>query len=138
MGKPLSFDNFVLLREGNSRTAAKTLLYPMSYGGIGLYPPLHYTPQAADAVLYISNDDRWFCNGDGPPFDIRHLPGHQQFGDKVNSGENKPFDIRDVPGQPKEPVYREPPGDTQPFKGFVKLVQVVKCLADKQSKMPPE
>ena len=138
MSIDMSFRSFALLREGNFRTSAKTLLYPMSYGGIGLYPPEYFLPVAADAVLYISQDERVYCNGDGPPFDIRHLPGHQQFGDQVNNGEKAPHDISKVPGKPKLPNYKEPPGKVVPYKGFVRLIQAVKCLKEKPKKLPPE
>ena len=138
MDKPLGFGRFLDLKEGNSRTAAKTLLYPMGYGGLGLYPPLHFFPVAADAVLYISKDERLFCNGDGPPWDIRHIPGHKQYGDGINNGESEPWNIKKVPGEAKEPKYRTPPGEVVPYKGFVRLVQAVKCLKLKEPKMPPE
>ena len=84
--------------EGNTRTAGKTLLYPLGYGGIGLYPTAWYMPYSADAVYYISNDERFSKNGDGPPFDIRHLPGHKQF-KNPNNGDGPPHDISELPGK---------------------------------------
>lgn len=54
-------------------TSGKTGLYPLGYGGIGLYPLQYFLPVAADAITYISQDDRLYHNGDGPPFSIKKL-----------------------------------------------------------------
>jgi hypothetical protein len=48
MGKACGFDEFLLLKEGNTRTALNSVLYPLGYGGLGNYPPSHYIPQAAE------------------------------------------------------------------------------------------
>ena len=138
MGKVCGFHDFILLKEGNTRTALKSVLYPLGYGGLGNYPPSHYIPQAADAVLYISKDERLWCNGDGPPWDISHIPGHHLYGDKINSGENKPWDIRNVPGKPVEPDDHNLAGKEVPYKGFVRLVTAIKCVSPKGQNLPPE
>lgn len=90
----LGFKNYLINEE--RRTAAKTGLYPMGYGGIGLYPPQDWMPYSADAVLYVTQDERLYNNGDKAPFDITHLPGHKQCGDRCNRGENKPFLIKHI------------------------------------------
>jgi hypothetical protein len=138
MDKIPSFEQFVLLKEGNTRSALKTLLYPLGYGGLGNYPPLHFIPQAADAILYISKDERLFCNGDGPPWDISHLPGHKQYGDKINNGEGEPYDIRDLPGKIIEPKPTDVPGKVVAPRGFVRLIQKVKCLKEKPQRWIPD
>jgi len=138
MDKIPSFEQFVLLKEGNTRSALKTLLYPLGYGGLGNYPPLHFIPKAADAILYISKDERLFCNGDGPPWDISHLPGHKQYGDKINNGEGEPYDIRDLPGKTIEPKPTDVPGNVVAPRGFVRLIQKVKCLKEKPQRLIPD
>lgn len=136
MANSLGFQEYVLLKEGNSRTALKTLLYPLSYGGLGNYPPAHYLPQAADAVLYVSEDERLYCNGDKSPFDISHIPGHKQYGDYVNNGEGKPWDIHLVPGKSREPLDHDLPGKQIPYKGFVRLITNIKCISPKGHNLP--
>lgn len=106
----MSFKEWMCLSEG--KTAGKTPLYPLGYGGIGLYPLQTYMPGSADALLYISLDDRLWSNGDGPPWDIRHLRGHKQYSDP-NNGTKAPFDIRHIPGP--EPVDHNGVGDAKPF-----------------------
>jgi hypothetical protein len=61
----------------HSQTGAKSGLYPLGYAGIGLYPPQDYLTHTADAITYISLDDRLYkkANGDGKPFSIKHLAG---------------------------------------------------------------
>lgn len=137
MALNLGFNDFILLKE-ETRTATKTLLYPFSYGGIGNYPPAYFIPQAGDAILYISKDDRMWCNGDGPPFSIKHIPGHQQYGDKVNNGEGKPWDIHKIPGKSTEPNDHDLPGKEVPYKGWVKLITKIKCISPKEPEnIPP-
>jgi len=123
----------MLLKEGGRRTASKTGLYPLGYGGLGLYPDADYLPHAADAIVYLTHDARLYSNGDNPPFSISHLPGHPQYGDNINAGENEPFDIRDVPGKAVTPKDTTMPGKPMPFKSFVKLVEKPKTIAPKDS-----
>lgn len=135
MPRALSFHQFAILRED---FRSKTPLYPLGYGGIGLYPTQYFIPYSADAVLYITQDERLFSNGDGPPHDIRHLPGHKLYGDKCNNGEGEPFNIKDVPGKCKEPEYDMPSGRVVPYKGFVRLSQKLHALIPPDNEMPPE
>jgi len=89
-------------------------------------------------VLYITQDERLYSNGDGPPFDIRHLPGHKQYGDNCNNGEKEPFAITHVPGKCTEPKHHGMPGKEKRHKGFVKLAGVLKTLIPPDSpNMPP-
>lgn len=141
-----SFGEYVSQRDsGKSQVAisedfrAKTALYPLGYGGIGLYPLSWYMPYSADAVLYVTQDERLYCNGDKAPFDISHIPGHKQYGDKINNGESHPYDIKDVPGKAVTPNVKLPPGKVVPPKSFVKLVTQVKSYIDSRPrKLPPE
>ena len=58
-------------------TSGKTGLYALGYGGIGLYPLQYLMPVAADAIHYVSIDDRLklaLKDGDGNPWSIHHLP----------------------------------------------------------------
>ena len=107
----ISFKDWMLLQEG--KTSGKTVLYPMGYGGIGLYPLQTYLPGSADAILYISIDDRGYSNGDGAPFDISHLPGPKCW-KNPNSGTKAPFDIRHIPG-PKPYKNHNGAGTKAPF-----------------------
>lgn len=122
MKRICSFNQYMLLKEGGTRTASKTGLYPMGYGGIGNYPDAWWIPNAADAILYITTDKRLFHNGDGPPQSINHLPGHKQYGDRVNNGESEPFAINHLPGKSVPPKDSPLPDEGVPFKKWINLV----------------
>ena len=77
MERICSFAQYVLLKEGSRLTSSKTGLYPLGYGGIGLYPDADYLTHAADAILYLTQDERLYNNQDSAPWDISHLPGHE-------------------------------------------------------------
>ena len=79
-------------------TSGKTSLYPLGYGGIGLYPLQYFLPTAADALVYITNDKRLYHNGDGPPFSITHIPGKPSWPPtkNPNNGDGPPFSIRNL------------------------------------------
>jgi hypothetical protein len=98
MDRICSFADYVLLKEGSRTSSSKTGLYPLGYGGIGLYPLADYLTHAADAILYLTQDKRLYHNGDGPPFPITHLPGPTP-PENPNSGEGPPFDIRHLYGK---------------------------------------
>jgi hypothetical protein len=71
----MDFKNWLNLQESSAgRPANKSGLYPLGYGGIGLYPELNFIPRAADAITYMTMDKR-LKGHDGPPHDITHLPG---------------------------------------------------------------
>ena len=59
MERICSFNEYVLLQEGSRLTSSKTGLYPLGYGGIGLYPDADYLTHAADAI-FISHRTRGF------------------------------------------------------------------------------
>lgn len=114
MGRVLSFGEYVLLRESSARRpAAKSLLYPLGYGGLGLYPPQTWLSAAADAVLYITQDERLYNNKDAPPDDIRHIPGHKQY-DNPNTGTDEPFSIKHIPGPEPDKRFHTA-GEGPPF-----------------------
>lgn len=124
----------MMLKEGSRTPSSKTGLYPLGYGGIGLYPDSDYLTHAADAILYLTIDKRLYHNGDNPPFDIRHLPGEEGYGDDFHTGEAKPFDITDLPGKvsPPKPL----PDVGVPFKDFIKLVTKPKTISPKGTNLP--
>lgn len=68
------YDFYFKLTEG--KTAGKTGLYPLGYGGIGNYPPEYLIPQSADAIYYISADERLQKCWEKEPFRIDHLKPH--------------------------------------------------------------
>lgn len=86
-----------LIKEG-SNPGSKTGLYPLGYGGIGLYPPAWYPTRSADAIFYLSIDERIYKSKESGQFDISHIPG--KVNTKLNSGENGVWDIKHLPGQP--------------------------------------
>jgi len=128
----------MILKEDDRRTGSKTGLYPMGYGGIGLYPDADVITHSADAVFYLSVDKRLFKNGDAAPFCITHLPGHKQYGDGVNSGETGLFDISHLPSDDVVPKDNPLPGKSMPFKSFVKLVEKPKEISPPDSPNLPK
>lgn len=109
----------IILKEGGRRTAGKTILYPLSYAGLGLYPPADYLTRSADAIVYLTKDERLYHNGDRNPFDIRHLPGHKQYGDKANNGDSEPFNINNLPGKITPYKNTTVPGKVLSFKNWI-------------------
>lgn len=86
-----------LLKEG-SNPGAKTGLYPLGYGGIGLYPTAWYPTRSADAIYYLSIDERIYKSKDGGQFSISHL--HPKAPNKMNKGENGTWNISHLKGKP--------------------------------------
>jgi len=93
-----------LVNEG-SNPGAKTGLYPLGYGGIGLYPPQWYTTRSADAIFYLSIDDRIYKGNDGGKFDISHLAPKPN--EKMTAGEKSPWDISHLKGRPSHPINKD-------------------------------
>ena len=120
--KWLEINHSDTLSEG-SNPGSKTGLYPLGYGGIGLYPPAWYLTRSADAIFYLSIDDRIYKgkddivisklpgrsetklkSGEGPIWDITHLggkPSHRTQKDyAAKNGEKAPWDISHLDGKP--------------------------------------
>lgn len=95
MATIINFSDWFLLKESAGRPGNKSGLYPLGYGGIGLYPPAYWLPSAADAILYVSIDDRLFDNGIKKPWSIEHIPGPTPY-KTPNNGEGKPFSIEKI------------------------------------------
>jgi hypothetical protein len=114
----MNFYQLSLLMEADlllmERPAAKTGLYPWGYDGIGLFPPAYFIPSAADAIYYISIDDRILKHHEGPPFDITHI--HSPDAVIEPSDHNMPG--REVKpkslSSPKLGKFKLPPGTTSP------------------------
>ncbi len=85
-----------LINEGGRRTGAKLSLYPLAYGDIGLYPPGEYITHSADAIYYLSREERKYYGQSGPPYNVLHL--------KVDYPENE------------IPAYKLPPDTSTQFK----------------------
>jgi len=94
MFNKISFKSFL---EGTN-PGAKTGLYPLHYGGVGLYPPQWYLTRSADAIFYVSRDERIFKSTDGGSFNINHIPGGPP--KKANSGEGGMWNINHIKGKP--------------------------------------
>jgi hypothetical protein len=89
-----------LINEG-SNPGSKTGLYPLGYGGIGLYPPQWYLTRSADAIFYLSIDDRIYNSTDKTSFDITHIPGKSNT--KLNTGESGLWNIKKIEGESSPP-----------------------------------
>lgn len=109
-----SFLEWLSLNESSAaRPASKSGLYPLGYGGIGNYPAAHWLPAAADAILYVTMDDRLFDNGVSAPWSIEHLPGPTPEANP-NSGTGGLFSIDHIPG-PKPYLNFNKAGEGAPF-----------------------
>lgn len=89
------------------------MLYPLGYGGLGLYPPSTWLSSAADAILYMTADERLFDNGVGPPWSIQHLPGPDP-DPNPNCGTGGLFSIKHIPGPDPDPHFNKA-GEGSPF-----------------------
>jgi hypothetical protein len=92
-----------LLQEGTN-PGAKTGLYPLGYGGIGLYPPQWYPTRSADAIFYMSIDERIYKGKDGGSFNIEHIPGDPP--KTMNKGDKGIWDISHIKGKPSHPIQK--------------------------------
>jgi hypothetical protein len=106
-----SFDQYLDdLNEGH-RNAGKTGLYPLGYDGIGNYPPADIITSAADAIYYLSIDDRFASWWEGSPFDISHIPGKPvEPKEHGMPGILKPPGPSKMPGQHTKPKNHGMPG----------------------------
>lgn len=86
-----------VVAEG-SNPGTKTVLYPLGYGGIGLYPPQWYPTRSADAIFYMSIDERIYKGSDGGEFDITQIPGEVM--SSMDQGEGGIWDISRLGGSP--------------------------------------
>lgn len=90
----MKFKEWLSLNEG-SNPGGKTGLYPLGYAGIGLYPPQWYPTRSADAIFYMSIDDRVYKSKDHPKLKNLDKGGSQ---DKLNSGEDGLWNIKHIKG----------------------------------------
>ena len=90
-----------LIFEG-SNPGGKTGLYPLGYGGIGLYPAQWYATRTADAIFYMSIDDRIYNAKDHK---LKKLPGSVP--EKMNSGDGGAWDISHIGGEPSHKVGKD-------------------------------
>jgi hypothetical protein len=90
-----------LFSEGTN-PGAKTGLYPLGYGGIGLYPPQWYPTRSADAIFYMSIDDRIYSAKDHK---LKKLPGSVP--KSMNSGEGGIWSIDHLEGRPSHKVGKD-------------------------------
>lgn len=86
--------NFKEWLINEAQEGSKTGLYPLGYGGVGLYPPQTYLTKSADAIYYFSIDERIYKGKESGEFDITHLLPKSK--EKMNSGEGGIWDIRKV------------------------------------------
>lgn len=93
------------LMEEGSNPGVKTGLYPLGYGGIGLYPPSWYPTRSADAIYYMSIDERIYKGKDGGKFDITHLPPKSK--ETMSRGDQGTWDITHLKGGPTHKVGSE-------------------------------
>jgi hypothetical protein len=86
-----------LIEEG-SNPGAKTGLYSLGYGGIGNYPPSWYLTRSADAIYYLTIDERIYKGQEGGDFDISHIPPKSK--ETMNSGDGRLWSISKLKGKP--------------------------------------
>lgn len=84
----MNFKEFI--NEG-SNPGSKTGLYPLGYGGVGNYPPSWYLTRSADAIYYLSIDERIYKGQEGGQFNITHIPPKSK--EKMNGGEKGLWNI---------------------------------------------
>lgn len=97
----MRFKEWIVLSEG-SNPGAKTGLYPLGYGGVGLYPPQWYPTRSADAIFYMSIDER-ICGAKDNK--LKKLPGSTP--ERLNSGDDGTWDISHIEGRPSHPVGKD-------------------------------
>lgn len=85
-----------------SNPGGKTGLYPLGYGGIGLYPPQWYPTRTADAIFYASIDERICVAKD---YKLKKLPGSVP--ERMNSGDGGSWDISHITGKPSHKVGKD-------------------------------
>ena len=126
-----TFDEFLTEAGGRS---SKSGLYPFGYDGIGNYTPADILTHTADAIYYLSQDQRLFKGHDGAPFSITHLTGevrpHRSHGMPGEELEYKPHGMPGEERTPKETTM--PPGKIVPFKQWVSLVTKPELLNPKK------
>jgi len=98
--KGMNFREWII-SEG-SNPGGKTGLYPLGYAGIGLYPPQWYVTRTADAIFYLSIDDRIYNSKDHK---LKHLPGSSH--KKMNSGDGGIWSISHLNGRPSHPIGKD-------------------------------
>lgn len=119
---------YVKLQEG--ATYGKTGLYPLNYQGVGQYPPAYLLPASADAIYYISMDDRLQKIWEKEPFKIDHLAPHPLWTHKQGTKQYVAATAKMPPGKivaPKPPKLNgkviKPKGKPHPC-----LPKDTKCL----------
>jgi len=89
-----------LLKE--AQEGSKTGLYPLGYGGVGLYPPQWYLTRSADAIFYFSADERIYSSDDHK---LKSLPGDAP--KSMNGGDKGMWDISHISGKPSHPIGKD-------------------------------
>jgi hypothetical protein len=89
-----------LLKE--AQEGSKTGLYPLGYGGVGLYPPQWYLTRSADAIFYLSTDERIYDNKEKK---LKGLPGRVP--KSMNRGDAGSWDISHLEGKPSHPIGKD-------------------------------
>jgi hypothetical protein len=90
------------LMNERSNPGAKTGLYPLGYGGIGLYPPQWYVTRSADAIFYLSIDDRIYSASDKK---LKKLPG--EVPESLKRGDGGVWNISHLDGKPSHPIGKD-------------------------------
>ncbi len=113
----MNFKEWLQLDESSSRRPGnKTGLYPLGYGGIGLYPLQDYLTHSADAITYMSMDDRLKCK-EGGSFDITHLKPYPTMTHQLHPFDKPKFPKGWKKGHVVEPKDDRAPGKSVPPKG---------------------
>jgi hypothetical protein len=119
-----------LLNEG--KTAGKVGLYPLGYQGVGQYPPEYMLPGSADAILYISADERLQHCWEQEPFKIDHLKPHPLW-KKTQGKKNFVYVTAKMP--PGDVVTPKSLKDTPDMKRY-KINKTNKCFVSEPKCLP--
>jgi len=118
------------LNEG--RTFGKTGLYPLNYQGVGQYPPAYLIPGSADAIFYISADERLQHIWEKEPFRIDHLKPHPIWTQKNGKKPYVSVSAKMPPGNVVEPKEPKLNGEIIPHKKTNN-----KCMVKNPKCLPP-
>lgn len=134
-----TFLEFLDIMEGGQRTGAKTGLYPLGYAGIGNYPTAYMMNNSADALTYMSHDERLNAHLGGSPFDITRLGG-TSVPPKESKMPGKIVPPKESP-LPKNKEYPRAvgyPGHGMPGKEVRPKGKRMKCLVAEPDALPPQ
>jgi hypothetical protein len=127
----LKFYEYIkVINEG--ATFGKTGLYPLGYQGVGQYPPAYLMPASADAIYYISMDDRLQKIWEKEPFKIDHLKPTPIWTHRQGSKKYVAQKAKMPPGKVVAPKTPKLNGKIKPYK-----ITKHQCCPSEPATLPP-